>query len=169
LESGTEMSAEQILREVSKSHVNLVEITGGEPLLQKDIVTLCEALLQSKYSVMIETNGTLDIGVLPCEVKRIVDIKCPGSGAGGSFLVDNINRLTKNDEVKFVVSSIEDAEWAKKFCVKYDLSEKCMVIFSPVMSMIPSNILAEWLIESKLGARLGIQLHKVIWGNERGR
>jgi len=169
LESGNKMSVEQVLREVSKSHVNLVEITGGEPLLQKDTIALCKELLQSKYSVMIETNGTLDIGVLPSKVKRIVDIKCPGSGAGDSFLVDNVKRLTKNDEVKFVISSVEDAWWAKNFCEEHDLSEKCTVIFSPVMSMIPPAVLAKWLIESKLDAQLGIQLHKVIWGDERGR
>jgi len=168
LESGGKMSVEQILHEAGKSHVNLAQITGGEPLLQKDTAALCEALLQSKYSVMIETNGTQDIGVLPSEVKRIVDIKCPGSGAEGSFLVDNIKLLTKNDEVKFVVSSIEDAEWAKSFYFEYDLSKKCAVIFSPVMSAISPDKLAKWLIESKLNARLGIQLHKVIWGDKRG-
>ena len=169
LESGNKMSIEQILREVSKSHVNLVEITGGEPLLQKDTAALCKELLQNKYSVMIETNGTLDISVLDSKVKRIVDIKCPGSGAGDSFLIDNIKRLTKNDEVKFVVSSVEDAGWAKKFCEEYDLSKKCAVIFSPVMGMLSPDTLAGWLIKSGLDARLGIQLHKVIWGDARGR
>jgi len=168
LESGNKMSVEQILREASKSHVNLIEITGGEPLLQKDTAALCEELLKSKYTVMIETNGTLDIGVLSSKVKRIVDIKCPGSGSGGSFLVDNIKRLTKNDEVKFVISSVEDAEWAKKICEEHDLPKKCTVIFSPVMSLVSLDSLAKWLTGSGLDAQLGIQLHKIIWGDKRG-
>jgi 7-carboxy-7-deazaguanine synthase len=162
------MSVGQILHEVNKSYVNLVEITGGEPLLQKDTVTLCKALLQSKYSVMIETNGTQNIGALPSEVKRIVDVKCPESGAGESFLVSNIKQLKKTDEVKFVVSSVEDAEWAKNFYVEHDLAKKCTVIFSPAMSTISPDTLAKWLIKSGLDARLGIQLHKVIWGDKRG-
>ena len=169
MESGTKMSVEQVLREVNKPRINLVEITGGEPLLQKETVMLCKELLQSKYSVMVETNGTQDIGVIPCEVKRIVDIKCPGSGVCGSFLVDNINRLTKNDEVKFVVASVEDAEWAKDFCEQYSLQQKCTVIFSPVAITFSPETLAGWLIENQFEVRLGLQLHKVIWGDERGR
>jgi 7-carboxy-7-deazaguanine synthase len=169
LESGTKMSVGQVLLEVNKPRINLVEITGGEPLLQKETVTLCKELLQSKYSVMVETNGTQDIGVIPCEVKRIVDIKCPGSGAGGSFLAGNINCLTKNDEVKFVVSSVEDAEWAKDFCIKHDLTKKCTVIFSPAAMTFSPKMLAGWLIENRFEVRLGIQLHKVIWGDIRGK
>ena len=168
LENGTEMGVGQVLHEVNKSHVKLVEITGGEPLLQPDAVTLCEELVKNGYSVMMETNGTQDISVLPPEVKRVVDVKCPGSGGAESFFIGNISQLKKTDDVKFVISSFGDATWAENFCLEHNLTDKCTVIFSPVMNAMPPYLLAEWLIKSGIKARLGLQLHKVIWGERRG-
>jgi 7-carboxy-7-deazaguanine synthase len=163
-----EMSVGQILQEVSKSHVKLAEITGGEPLLQPDTVTLCEELQRNGYCVMVETNGTQDISVIPANIRRIVDVKCPGSGAAESFLLDNIDQLKKTDEVKFVISSFNDAVWAENFCIEHNLTSRCPVIFSPVINIMPPYLLAEWLVKSGLEARLGLQLHKVIWGERRG-
>ncbi|MDR0330846.1 MAG: radical SAM protein [Chitinispirillales bacterium] len=146
----------------------LVEITGGEPLLQPEVPALCERLLGAGYEVMVETNGSLDISVLPEGVRRIVDVKCPGSGSGGSFFIDNLRHICAGDEVKFVLASIGDAAWADGFCRMHRLAERCAVIFSPVPASLPYSALAEWMAENRtFGARLGVQLHKVIWGDRR--
>jgi len=161
------MSVENILHEVEKRNVKLVEITGGEPLLQADAVMLCETLMSNGYEVMFETNGSLDISVIPKGVRRIVDVKCPGSGSGGNFLVDNLKYINNDDELKFVLASLEDAVWAKKFCDEHGVTHKCQVIFSPVSSSLSYDTLADWMVENRLdGVRLGIQLHKVIWGEK---
>jgi len=147
----------------------LVEITGGEPLLQSETPTLCASLLSLGYEVMAETNGSQDISAFPQGVRRIVDVKCPGSSESDSFLIDNINHLVPNDELKFVLASIKDAEWAAGFCNRHDLSSRCPIIFSPAASLLPYNVLAEWIIKTRpAGVRLGLQLHKVIWGDKRG-
>jgi len=161
------MSIEKILREVGQYNIKLVEITGGEPLLQSEVVHLCEKLLSGGYEVMIETNGSLDISAVPKGIKRVVDVKCPDSGSGGSFLVDNLKHINDNDELKFVLASINDAVWARQFCDKHSATNKCQVIFSPVSSSLPYATLADWMVENRLDdIRLGIQLHKVIWGND---
>jgi 7-carboxy-7-deazaguanine synthase len=146
-----------------------VEITGGEPLLQADTPILCEELLRLGYKVMLETNGSLDIGAIPRGVHRIVDIKCPGSGQGDSFFVDNLKNLTSNDEIKFVLASIDDAVWAKEFCYTHQLLSICPIIFSPVSKIFPLDKLADWMVKNHVsGVRLGFQLHKTIWGDGRG-
>ena len=166
---GTQMSVDGIIGEIEKFSVKLVEITGGEPLLQADTAALCDELLRRGYEVMVETNGSLDIGAIPKGVRRIVDVKCPDSGSGGSFLVDNINYLDKNDEVKFVIASINDACWAKEFCDLHNIPQKCTAIFSPVSASLPYDKLADWMVENHLAdIRLGLQLHKIIWGDKRG-
>jgi len=163
------MSVDDIVGRIEKFSVRLVEITGGEPLLQADTPALCEALLLRGCEVMIETNGSLDISVVPKGVRRVVDVKCPGSGSGGSFLVDNLKHLDGNDEVKFVAASISDAVWAKEFCVRHKITEKCTVIFSPVSNSLPYDKLADWMVENRLAdIRLGLQLHKIVWGDRRG-
>jgi 7-carboxy-7-deazaguanine synthase len=167
-EPGREMKYLDVMDEVDKYRINLVEITGGEPLLQPDVVALCRNLLEEEFTVLVETNGSQDISVLPKGVHRIVDVKCPGSGMADSFLLDNLKHLNENDELKFVLSSIEDAEWAIKFCVDHDDVEVGEVIFSPVTSSLSPNVLADWMVENKLsGVRMGIQLHKIIWGDIR--
>jgi len=147
----------------------LVEITGGEPLLQPETPALCAALSALGYEVMVETNGALNIGVLPPAVRRVVDVKCPGSGEAGSFFIDNVKHLSHNDELKFVLASIDDAVWAAEFCDRHALADRCPIIFSPVPSLLPYDVLAKWMIGARpVGVRLGIQLHKVIWGDARG-
>ncbi|GBU21098.1 7-carboxy-7-deazaguanine synthase [Fibrobacteres bacterium R8-0-B4] len=147
----------------------LIEITGGEPLLQSETADLCAGLLALGYEVMVETNGSLDIGTLPPGVRRVVDVKCPGSGAGGSFLTDNIDRIGPGDELKFVLASIDDAVWAAEFCVRHGLAARCPIIFSPAAPSLPYKALAEWMVKTRpAGVRFGIQLHKAIWGGRRG-
>ena len=147
----------------------LVEITGGEPLLQPETAGLCAVFLESGCEVTVETNGSLDIAVLPPGVRRIVDVKCPGSGEGGSFLTDNINNIGTGDELKFVLASIDDAVWAAEFCGRFGLAGRCPITFSPASPSLPYNMLAEWMTKTRpAGVRLGIQLHKAIWGDRRG-
>ncbi|MCL2219518.1 MAG: radical SAM protein [Chitinispirillia bacterium] len=169
IDAGEFISIAELLRVIGESGVKLVEITGGEPLLQPRVSLLCEKLLDTGYEVMVETNGSHDISILPEEVHRIVDVKCPGSGSSGSFLTGNLGHLCAGDEVKFVLASLDDAVWAKEFCEEHRISEKCDVIFSPVLRNLPFDKLADWMVKNRLSdIRFGLQLHKVIWGNKRG-
>jgi 7-carboxy-7-deazaguanine synthase len=156
------MSLEEVLATVENMDCNLVEITGGEPLLQEDVCTLAERLLKKKYKVLVETNGTLNINILPRGVIRIVDIKCPDSGMSDKMHWDNIHRLRPKDEVKFVICSRMDYEWAKDVIDRYRLTDKVVVLISPVFGRLTSKEVAEWLIEDNSNARLQLQIHKCI-------
>jgi 7-carboxy-7-deazaguanine synthase len=148
----------------------LVEITGGEPLLQPETAALCAEFSALGYEVMLETNGSLDIAALPPGVRRVVDVKCPGSGEGGSFLTANISHIGPGDELKFVLASIDDAVWAAEFCARHRLAARCPITFSPSAPSLPCKTLAEWMVKTRpAGVRLGMQLHKVIWGEDIGR
>ncbi|MDG5816498.1 radical SAM protein [Chitinispirillales bacterium ANBcel5] len=167
-EMGQRKSVDSIIKELGKHQVSLVEITGGEPLLQNQTPELCEKLLNQGYTVLLETNGSRDIGVLPSGVRRIVDIKCPGSGMASRFLKSNIDLLVDSDECKFVISDLNDARWAFEFIRKYDLISRCPVNISPVGAKGNLRELAEFIIERNEDVRLNIQLHKIIWGDRRG-
>ncbi len=162
------MSIDTIMDIVDTYGVKLVELTGGEPLFQAGSVKLCEVLLQKGYTVLVETNGSLPIRLLPSGCVRIVDVKCPGSGSGDSFLFENIDHLTTSDEVKFVISDKADFDWACDFINKYQLHTKATILFSPCIGRIEPAELASWIVESNLPVRLGLQLHKFIWGDKRG-
>jgi 7-carboxy-7-deazaguanine synthase len=166
---GREMSLDDIVSAVRAYGLELVEVTGGEPLLQPECADLCRRLIAAGTTVLVETNGTLDISVLPQEAIRIVDVKCPGSGAGGSFRAANIKGLRPSDECKFVLSDCADFCWACAFVDTHGLQRRCTVIFSPAAPRLKAADLAEWMLEERVPARLGIQLHKVIWGAARGR
>jgi 7-carboxy-7-deazaguanine synthase len=166
---GAPHSIEEIVDEVLEYGWPLVEITGGEPLLQLQTPELCRALLEHGRTVMVETNGSLDIGSLPRKVIRVVDVKCPGSGEGGSFAINNIGLLTAHDELKFVLSDRADFDWASAFVNEHSLCDRCTVLFSPVWGRVHPAALAEWILQHRLPVRLGLQVHKVIWGDERGR
>jgi 7-carboxy-7-deazaguanine synthase len=149
----------------------LVELTGGEPLLQTEVYELAEHLLTGGYTVMIETSGERFIGDLPSAVIRIVDVKCPGSGEPGTFDIRNLPELSRKDEVKFVISSRVDYEFARDFTRQHNLEERVhAVLFSPVhpdpngkWPGLEPRELVEWMLEDGLGARLGLQLHKLVW------
>ena len=151
--------------------VPLVELTGGEPLLQEEIYPLAENLLAAGYTVMIETSGERNIGRLPKEVIKIVDVKCPDSGEPDSFEISNLDALTENDEVKFVLSTRCDYEFAREFTRRHGLLGKVReVLFSPVFEDpegkwpgLEPRLLAEWILADGLPVRLGLQLHKFIW------
>jgi len=168
---GKQMSVEEVLeavRQVSEfdgqRRVNLVEITGGEPLLQKEVGGLMERLTGQGYQVLVETSGERFVGNLPAPVVRIVDVKCPGSGEGGTFCMENLAALTAKDQLKFVLADRQDYEWARDFLRQHRLEGKVeAVIFSPVFGQLEPRPLAEWILADGLPVRLGLQLHKFIW------
>jgi len=151
--------------------VPLVELTGGEPLLQDEIYPLAEKLVAASYTVMIETSGERFIGRLPREVIRIVDVKCPDSGEPDTFEMRNLNELSENDEVKFVLATRRDYEFARDFTAQHRLAERVkQVLFSPVFEDpqgkwpgLEPRTLVEWVLADGLPVRLGLQLHKFIW------
>ena len=163
---GREMSIDDILAEIIRFPLDLIEITGGEPLRQADTPLLCRAIAQKGASVLVETNGSFDISVLPEGVIRIVDVKCPSSGESESFDVDNLNRLKPYDQMKFVIADRSDFDWAVDFAQRSALFER-EVLFAPVFTRLQPKQLAEWILESGLPARLQLQLHRLIWEPSR--
>src|SRR5437899_3821707 len=151
--------------------VSLVELTGGEPLLQEEIYPLAERLLAAGYTVMVETSGERFIGRLPREVIKIVDVKCPDSGEPDTFEMKNLESLSSNDEVKFVISTRRDYEFAREFTREHGLDARVrQILFSPVFEDpegkwqgLSARVLSEWILEDRLLVRLGLQLHKFIW------
>jgi 7-carboxy-7-deazaguanine synthase len=165
---GRGCSIEQIVEIVNSQNSTLVEITGGEPLIQKATPALCKKFLDKNYTVLVETNGSLPIDLLPEGCIRIIDVKCPGSGEAGSFLIENIGKLVKSDELKFVLSDRNDFLWALEFVNRYKLNQLSTVLFSPCMGQVAPSELAAWILEENAPVRLGLQLHKLIWGEKRG-
>lgn len=160
---GTDYAIEEILTEIKKYNCNLVEVTGGEPLVQKEVLPLVKILCDSGYDVLIETGGSLSIKEVDQHVKVIMDFKCPSSKMAEKNLFENINYLKKNDEVKFVIGNREDYDWSKNVIDKYQLTEKCAVLFSNVFSELEPVQLAEWILNDNLKVRFQIQMHKYIW------
>ncbi|HVI10563.1 MAG TPA: radical SAM protein [Candidatus Binatia bacterium] len=176
---GQKMSSQQILSEVKhlNPHGGLVEITGGEPMLQeRELVPLMRHLIDHGYRVLLETSGERPLEQVPLEVVKIVDVKCPDSGEGDTFRLENLQALTPQDEVKFVLSSRRDYEFACEFVREHRLSERVnAVLFSPAFRkdaagardashcLLDPQQLSEWMLEDDVPARLGLQLHKFIW------
>ncbi len=166
---GETRTVNEILAEVATHRARYVCVTGGEPLAQKNSLALLTALADAGYSVSLETSGALDITGVDPRVSRVVDIKTPGSGEVAKNRWQNFVRLTEHDEIKFVLCSAEDYEWAKRVMVQHRLAQICPVLFSPVWGEIDGAQLAEWILQDRLPVRLQLQLHKILWGNERGR
>lgn len=142
----------------------LVELTGGEPLLQKEVYPLSEQLLDEGYTVLIETSGERFVGQLPRPVVKVVDVKCPGSGESDKFCFDNLAALEPKDQIKFVIVDENDYRYAREFLARHDLRRRVdEVIFSPVFGQLAPRALAEWVLRDNLEVRLGMQLHKFIW------
>jgi 7-carboxy-7-deazaguanine synthase len=171
-EKGRRMTVEEILEILAGYPGHLVEITGGEPLLQPDIHGLIDTLLAQGRSVLIETNGSLDIAAIPVAATVIMDIKCPGSGAS-SLHPNNINTLRRraslrpgSTEIKFVLASLDDYMWAKEIVLANALTASAPVLFSPVKELLPPRDLAEAILRDKLLVKLQLQLHTIIWPEE---
>ena len=162
---GDALSVEDVVKKVETYQSFLVEITGGEPLLQPDVYDLMRALLRSGKTVLLETGGHIDISDVPDKVIKIVDVKCPGSGESERNLWENLDRLKAHDEVKFVIRDRSDYDFAKQVLKRHHLEERCAaVLFSPVHSVLPPKLLTDWSLEAQLPVRLQIQLHKYVWG-----
>lgn len=174
---GTKLTVDEILEKVSAfagqgpTRIPLVEITGGEPLLQRETSELAQKLLAAGYTVMIETSGERRIDALPRDVIKIVDVKCPDSGEADTFNLENLDALGSEDEVKFVVASRRDYEFAREFTAQHQLAARVrQVLFSPVFAdpegrwpALNARELSEWILADRLPVRLGLQLHKFIW------
>ena len=163
-DQGEQMSVEEVLGRVRGYNTRLVEITGGEPLLQAESFALARAFLAAGHKVLVETNGSLDISVLPEGVVRIVDVKCPGSSMADRMHRQNLELLRPSDEVKFVITGRSDYDWAKAISTRYRLFEQVAVLFSPAFSSLRPEELANWMVHDNLPARFQVQLHKVVWG-----
>ncbi len=161
-----ELSVDEILKEIKKySPISLVEVTGGEPLLQEDIYLLLDKLIKEKYQILLETNGSILLNRVPKEVIKIVDIKTPGSKMSHKMNWENINYLNLKDEIKFVITDKKDFDWAIEKVKNYNLL-RYNVLFSPAYNMIEPGILAEWIKEEKIPIRMQLQLHKIIYNDK---
>jgi 7-carboxy-7-deazaguanine synthase len=178
-QGGRKMTQAEIYAEVARLSPSggLVEVTGGEPMLQeRELVPLMRQLLENGYEILLETSGERPLERVPAEVVKIVDVKCPGSGEGYTFLSENLAMLTPNDEVKFVLSSRTDYDFAREFTQQHNLEKRVnAVLFSPAFRkdatgardsshcLLDPQELAEWMLADNVPARLGLQLHKFIW------
>lgn len=160
---GNWLIIEDIINEVKSYGCNLVEVTGGEPLLQENVIPFMERLCDEGFEVILETGGHMDISLVDKRVKRIMDIKCPSSKEAGKNHWPNIELLSANDQVKFVVGDRDDYDYAKQIIGKYNLDKKCTVLISPVFAKIELSELASWILRDNLPARLQMQMHKYIW------
>jgi 7-carboxy-7-deazaguanine synthase len=161
---GRRMAVAEVVEQVEGYRCGLVEITGGEPLLQEGVYALCAALLEAGKQVMIETSGASDVSRLDSRVIKIMDLKCPGSGEAHRNLWSNLGHLTARDEVKFVISDRADYEWARAAIIEHDLGRRVnAVLLSPAFGRIDAASLAAWMLEDRLPARLQLQMHKYIW------
>lgn len=161
---GEKKSLRRIVDEVSHFACPLVEVTGGEPLLQKNVLPLMTMLANSGKTVLLETSGAHDISAVDPRVHRIMDLKTPGSGECERNLWSNIARLTTRDEVKFVMGSREDYQWSREKMREYDLAARChAVLFSPIFGRIDPREIVEWMLADSLPARFQLQMHKFIW------
>jgi len=166
---GVEKSVSELVELAVASKVPLVEITGGEPLLEKELPELCSRLMDRGLEVMIETNGSMDVSVIPEGVRRIIDCKLPGSGMDKFNMYGNFSGLTALDEVKFVVSSKEDFDFALEVISRCGLEESpAALLASPVWGRVSFEELAGWVIESGSRLRMQLQMHKLIWGDKKG-
>jgi len=162
-EPGTSTPLSTLLSEAARYPNALIEITGGEPLLQDGIYPLMDTLLAAGRTVLLETNGSISIERVPKEVVKIIDLKCPESGMSEKMDLANIDLLMPHDEVKFVLSSRGDYDWARDMISNHRLAEKAKLILSPVIGRLKPSLLAQWLMADALPVRLQLQLHTLLW------
>ncbi|HBI82577.1 MAG TPA: 7-carboxy-7-deazaguanine synthase QueE [Alcaligenaceae bacterium] len=166
---GTPTRIEDVLAEVARYPTRYVCVTGGEPLAQKSCLPLLKALCDAGHDVCLETSGALDITLVDPRVARIMDLKAPGSGETDKNLLSNIADLRQTDEVKIVIASRADYDWAKEIIAAHQLSACCDVVLSPVAGQLNPTDLAEWILADGLAVRFQIQLHKLLWSDARGK
>tara|TARA_B100000945_G_scaffold160750_1_gene129057 strand:- start:1448 stop:2089 length:642 start_codon:yes stop_codon:yes gene_type:complete len=164
---GKDMSIKQIIKKINSYKCNLVEITGGEPLLQKNCINLINELEKNNKKVLIETGGSLSIQNISKKTHIILDLKCPSSNMENKNLWENLDYIKKTDEIKFVVGNKVDYEWTKNIIKKYDLENKCHLLISPVYDKIDNEKIINWILKDNLKIRFQIQLHKEIWDKDK--
>ncbi len=164
-EQGQFMDVTEILERVRGLRCDLVEVTGGEPLIQAETPSLIRRLLDAGHTVLLETNGSIDIGIVDPRCVRIMDIKCPSSGMAGQNDLRNLKKLRVQDELKFVIESREDYVFARDLLTTLPAA-RCKINFSPVFDSLAPRSLAQWILEDHLPVRLNLQLQKIIWGPE---
>jgi 7-carboxy-7-deazaguanine synthase len=161
---GRKTPVDEVIAAVEQYNCRLVEITGGEPLLQDDVYPLMEQLMARGHTVMLETGGHRPISRVPAEVIKVVDVKCPASGEASRNCWENLDALAPHDEVKFVVQDREDYDYARDVIIRHALADRCAaVLLSPVHDVLDARVLSEWMLADRLPARLQLQLHKFIW------
>lgn len=163
------MNFGQILDSVAANKTGHVTVTGGEPLAQKASLRLLTELCDLGYTVSLETSGALSVQGVDARVVKVMDIKTPDSGEAGRNLYENLQWLDRNDQIKFVVCSRTDYDWAREILRQYNMNKHCEVLFSPAHGQQSARELAEWILEDNLPVRLQLQLHKLLWGDTPGR
>jgi 7-carboxy-7-deazaguanine synthase len=166
---GKSIEIADIMAEVAQHGAHYVTVTGGEPLAQKECETLLRELCDAGYDVSLETGGALDISRVDERVSVILDIKTPGSGEVEKNRWENLAHIKPKDEIKFVLCSREDYDWARNVIAEHELDKKCSVLFSPVYQQVNPTQLAEWVLQDKLPVRMQVQLHKILWGETPGK
>lgn len=167
-QGGSMMTIDEIMEAIKKYHTHYVTVTGGEPLAQKEVLNLLKVLADQNFKVSLETGGGLSIKEVDPRIKIILDIKTPESGEEKKNYWENLNFIHLKDEIKFVLCSREDYDWAKKIINQYKLPEKCDVLFSPAYQKLNNTDLGNWILEDQLPVRMQIQLHKLLWGEKPG-
>jgi len=167
-QGGVMMDIDDIMETIKKYNTRYVTVTGGEPLAQKEVLSLLKVLADQNYDVSLETGGGISIKEVDPRIKIILDIKTPESGEEKKNHWENLNLIHTKDEIKFVLCSREDYDWAKKILDQYKLTEKCHVLFSPVYQKLNATDLGNWILQDQLPVRLQIQLHKLLWGEKPG-
>ena len=160
---GQECSIDEVLAQVKTYGCRLVEVTGGEPLVQPECLPFMTRLCDAGYTVLLETSGAVDIAPVDPRAHVILDVKCPGSGMTDRMHWPNLSRLAAKDEAKFVLADRADYDWAREILARYDVTGRCSVLFSPVFGALDARELAEWILADKLPVRFQMQLHKYIW------
>jgi 7-carboxy-7-deazaguanine synthase len=166
---GESMTVSRILERVAGHAVRHVTVTGGEPLAQREVHVLLSRLCDAGYQVSLETSGALDVAGVDPRVMKVLDIKTPGSGEARRNRFENLGCLGPGDEIKFVICDRRDYDWSREIMARYGLPGAGSILFSPASGRQDARALAEWILEDRLPVRFQIQLHKVLWGDERGR
>ena len=166
---GERRSLDEIIEEVGTYSPRFLTVTGGEPLAQPAVLPLLTNLCDRGYEVSLETSGALPVQEVDRRVSVVLDLKTPGSGEVTRNLYSNLDHLRAHDQVKFVIINAEDYDWARGIIGQYGLTGKCDVLFSPVHGELPAHQLADWILRDRMAVRLQVQLHKILWGDVRGR
>jgi len=168
-QGGDWYTIENIVQQIKDYPTNYITVTGGEPLAQKNCISLLKQLSELDYQVSLETSGALDVSAVDPRIVKVIDVKTPGSGESDKNLYSNFSSLYSTDQIKFVICNREDYLWAKQIIKEHDLMNRCEILFSSSYQQLVSKELADWILADGLNVRFQIQLHKILWGNEHGR